>query len=83
MLDPDEETEFRRQLNMIRTGPDDEAFYREMKGAFLVRKYRDERAEIDNRIALAEKMGDESSIGDLLERLGELDQLIRNITEEK
>ena len=83
MLDPDEETEFRRQLNMIRTGPDDEAFYREMKGAFLVRKYRDERAEIDNRIALAEKMGDESSIGDLLKRLGELDQLIRNITEEK
>ena len=82
-LDPDEEAEFRRQLNAIRPGADDEAFYEQMKAEYLRVKYRDEMAEINNRIAVADKMGDAGEIDRLLIRLKELDRLINNLTEEK
>jgi len=78
-LDPDEEAEFSKMLGSIQTGPDDEAFYRETKAGYLSGKYRDEKAEITNRIAVAEKMGRTDEIDKLVKRLVELDELI-NIT---
>lgn len=82
-LDPDEEAEFRKQLESIQTGPDDEAFYRETKAGYLAGKYRDEKAEVTNNIAVAEKMGRTDEIERLAARLIELDRLINNLMEER
>ena len=81
-LDPDEEAEFRKQLDSIQTGPDDEAFYRETKAGYMAGKYRDEKAEVTNNIAVAEKMGRTDEIERLVNRLMELDKLI-NLTMEE
>lgn len=81
-LDPDEEAEFVRHLESIQTGPDDEAFYRETKAGYLIGKYRDEKAEVTNSIALAEKLGKAGEIEKLVKRLMELDSLINSIMEE-
>ena len=81
-LDPDEEAEFVRQLDSIQTGPDDEAGYRETKAGYLIGKYRDEKAEVTNSIALAEKLGRTCEIEKLVKRLMELDSLINSIMEE-
>lgn len=78
VLDPDEEAEFRRQLILIQIGPDDEAFYKETRAGYLAGKYRDEKAEVTNRIAVAEKMGNTDEIEKLAARLIELDSLISN-----
>jgi hypothetical protein len=81
-LDPDEEAEFTRQLESIQTGPDDEAFYKETKAGYLAGKYRDEKAEVTNNIAVAEKMGRTDEIDRLVTRLMELDSLISKTMEE-
>lgn len=81
-LDPDEEAEFSKQLGSIQTGPDDEAFYKETKAGYLAGKYRDEKAEVTNNIAVAEKMGRTDEIEKLVTRLMELDSLINNLMEE-
>ena len=81
-LDPDEEAEFSKQLESIQTGPDDEAFYRETKAGYLSGKYRDEKAEVTNNIAVAEKMGRTEEIDKLVKRLIELDELINMTMEE-
>ena len=81
-LDPDEEAEFSKQLESIQAGPDDEAFYKETKAGYLSGKYRDEKAEVTNNIAVAEKMGRTDEIERLVQRLIELDNLI-NITMEE
>ena len=81
-LDPDEEAVFRKHLGSIQTGPDGEAFYRQTKAGFMAGKYRDEKAEVTNKIALAEKLGRTEEIEALAGRLMELDQLINKTTEE-
>ena len=81
-LDPDEEAEFSKQLETIQTGPDDEAFYRETKAGYLSGKYRDEKAEVMNSIAVAEKLGRTDEIEQLVQRLIELDELIKKTMEE-
>ncbi len=81
-LDPDEEAEFSKQLESIQTGPDDEAFYRETKAGYLSGKYRDEKAEVMNNIAVAEKLGRTDEIEKLVHRLIELDELIKKTMEE-
>ncbi|MBQ9272833.1 MAG: DNA primase [Mogibacterium sp.] len=81
-LDPEEEAAFARQLESIHAGPDDEAFYRETKAGYLSGKYRDEKAEVTNSIAVAEKMGDTGEIERLVKRLMELDSLINATMEE-
>lgn len=80
-LDPDEEAAFSKLLESIQTGPDDEAFYRETKAGYLLGKYRDEKAELLNNIAVAEKMGRTDEIERLAARLMELDKLIKNTME--
>ena len=74
--------EFRKQLGNIQTGPDDEAFYRETKAGYLAGKYRDEKAEVTNSIAVAEKMGRTDEIERLVARLVELDSLISSTMED-
>lgn len=81
-LDPDEEAEFSKQLESIQTGPDDEVFYKETKAGYLSGKYRDEKAEVTNNLAVAEKMGRTDEIERLVQRLIELENLI-NITMEE
>ena len=81
-LDPEEEAEFTRQLETIQTGPDDEAFYKETKAGYFAGKYRDEKAEITNKIAVAEKMGRTDEIEKLVARLMELDSLISKTMED-
>ena len=81
-LDPDEEAEFAKQLESIQIGPDDEVFYRETKAGYLAGKYRDEKAEVTNNIAVAEKMGRTDEIERLVTRLMELDSLINNTMED-
>lgn len=82
VLDPEEEAAFDAMLASIQMGPDEEAFYQETKASYLAAKYRDEKAEVTNNIAVAEKMGRTDEIERLAARLIELDTLINNITEE-
>ena len=81
-LDPDEEAEFAKQLESIQLGPDDEVFYKETKAGYLAGKYRDEKAEVTNNIAVAEKMGRTDEIERLVARLMELDSLINTTMED-
>ena len=81
-LDPDEEAEFAKQLESIQVGPDDEDFYKETKAGYLAGKYRDEKAEVTNNIAVAEKMGRADEIERLVTRLMELDSLISKLMED-
>ena len=81
-LDPDEEAVFTKQLGSIQTGPDDEVFYKETKAGYLTGKYRDEKAEVTNNIAVAEKMGRTDEIERLVTRLMELDSLINETMED-
>ena len=81
-LDPEEEAAFRRVYANTFTGPDDEAFYRETKSGYLSAKYKDEKAEITNKIAVAEKMGNTGEIEELAGRLIKIDALINKLTEE-
>lgn len=81
-LDPEEEAAFRRATDNIQTGPDDKAFYNETKSGYLSAKYKDEKLEITNKIAVAEKMGRADDIEELAARLIELDTMINKLTEE-
>ncbi len=81
-LDPEEEAAFRKAIESIQTGPDDEAFYRETRSGYLSAKYKDEKIEVTNKIAVAEKMGRADEIDELAARLIELDNKINNLTEE-
>lgn len=81
-LDPEEESVFRRVYEKIQTGSDEEVFYKETMSGYLAARYRDEKVEVRNRIAVAERMGDNGEIDDLAARLIELDTLIGKLTEE-
>ena len=81
-LDPEEESVFRKAYESIQTGPDEEIYYNETKAGYLKAKYRDEKVEVTNRIAVAEKMGQTAEIDELATRLMELDMLINKLTEE-
>ena len=81
-LDPEEESVFRKAYESIQTGPDEEIYYNETKAGYLKAKYRDEKVEVTNRIAVAEKMGQTAEIDELAARLMELDMLINKLTEE-
>lgn len=81
-LDPDEEAVFTRYYDTIQIGPDDEAFYRETKAGYLTARYRDEKAELTNNIAVAEKMGNTEEIERLALRLIEIDRLINKTMED-
>ena len=81
-LDPDDEAAFRKYLNSIQIGPDDEAFYRQTKAGYLINNYRAERLEIMNNLAVAEKLGKTEELEKLASRLMELDKLINQLTEE-
>ena len=81
-LDPDEENRFSAALDSIKIGPDEEAFYRQTKAGYLSGKYRDEKAEVTNNIAVAEKTGNAEQIQKLVQRLIELDTLINKTMEE-
>ena len=81
VLEPDEERAFRGIAESIKIGPDDEAFYREVKDGYMINRYREELAEVRNELALAEKLGREDEMIKLLGRQMELDKLINNLTE--
>jgi hypothetical protein len=81
-LDPEEESAFRKATESIQIGPDDEAFYRETKAGYLSAKYKDEKIEVTNKIAVAEKMGRSDEIEELAARLIQLDNMINKMTEE-
>lgn len=80
-LEPDEERIFRGIAESIQIGPDDEAFYRELKDGYMINQYREELAEVRNELAVAEKIGHEDEVIKLLGRQMELDKLINNLTE--
>lgn len=82
VLDPDDEIRFRKYLDSIQIGPDDEAFYREMKAGYRINNYRAMRAEVQSELQLAEQLGRSDDIEALAEKLIELDMLIKNQTEE-
>ena len=81
-LDPEEEAVFRKACESIQTGPDEQVYYNETKAGYLKAKYREEKVEVTNKIAVAEKMGRTAEIDELAERLIELDMLINKQTEE-
>ncbi len=81
-LDPDDEARFRRYLSSIQIGPDDEAFYREMKAGYKINNYRLMRSEVQNELQLAEQLGRTEDVEALASKLIELDRLIKEQTEE-
>ena len=80
-LDPDEESVFRRYLDTIEIGPDDEDFYKKTKAGYLINNCRAERSEVMNELAVAEKLEKTEDIERLASRLIDLDKLINELTE--
>ncbi len=81
VLDPDEESAFRRYAASIQIGPDDEAFYRETKASYLINNYKMEKSELMNELSIAEKTGREDEITKIADRLIRLDKLIDNLNQ--
>ncbi len=81
MLDPDDETVFRRYLTSVQIGPDDEAFYIEAKAGYLINNYKLEKSELMNELAIAEKTGREEEITEIADRLIRLDKEIDKINQ--
>ncbi len=82
VLDPDDEVRFKRYLDTIKIGPDDEAFYKEMKTGYMINNYRVMRSEVQSELQLAEKLGRTEDVEALGSKLIELDNLIKKQTED-
>ena len=82
VLDPDDEVRFKRYLDTIKIGPDDEAFYKEMKAGYMINNYRVMRSEVQSELQLAEKLGRTEDVEALGSKLIELDNLIKKQTED-
>ncbi len=81
-LEPDEESVFAHYLRSIELGPDDEAFYIETRAGYQIDRLKEERAEILNDIAVAEKLERPDEMERLAGRLIEIDSLIKKAMEE-
>ena len=81
-LDPEDEAAFRKYLDSIKIGPDDEAFYRQTKAGYLINRLRVKRSEIMNDLAVAEKLGKADEIEKIASELIKLDSRINQLTEE-
>ena len=80
-LDPDEEKVFSGYIKSTELGYDDEAFYNETIKSYRINGYKDERVEILNGIAVAEKTDRPDEMKKLAARLIEINDLIKKYTE--
>ena len=81
VLDPDEESLFKKYFNSIKMGPDDELFYKQTKAAYHINSLKDKRVEILNELAVAEQLNQHDEMNDLAEKLIEIDNRIKNYME--
>lgn len=81
-LDPDDENLLLRYNDSIHIGPDDEAFYKATLTAYMIKKYKEEKTEVLNSLAVAEVMKQSQDMKILGSRLIELDILINELLEE-
>lgn len=81
-LQPDEELVFANYIRSTELGPDDEAFYNEIKAVYSINHLKDERVELLNDIAVAEKLDRPDEIKKLADRLIEIDSLIKKTMED-
>ena len=82
ILDPDDEASFRKYLDSIQIGPDEEAFYKQTKIGYLINRLRAKRSELMNDLAVAEKLGKADEIEKIASDLIMLDGKINQLTEE-
>lgn len=78
-LDPEDDAVFTRYFNSIQIGPDDEAFYKEIKESYVINDLRSERSEVINELAAAERNGDTEEINRIADRLIRIDELIKSV----
>jgi DNA primase len=78
-LDPEEEKLFLRTAAPIRIGPDEEEFYQECRGKYLRMKYGERRTELQNSLAVAEKMGKDEDVSRIAGEIMEVEELIRKL----
>jgi len=79
-LEPDEEKVYSNFIDNLLLGPDDEAFYNECRAGFKINQLKEERVEVLNNIAVAEKLDQPEEIEKLARRLIEIDSLIKEIS---
>ncbi len=72
-LDPEDEVLLRNAVKNIRLGPDDEIFYNECLASYQMIYFRERRAELQNELATAQKMGNEEDMTRIAKELMELD----------
>lgn len=72
-LDPEDEVILRNAVKNIRLGPDDEIFYNECLASYQMIYFRERRAELQNELATAQKMGNEEDMTRIAKELMELD----------
>ena len=72
-LDPEDEVLLRNAVKSIRLGPDDEIFYNECLASYQMIYFRERRAELQNELATAQKMGNEEDMTRIAKELMELD----------
>lgn len=82
-LDPDEEKSFVKYVNSIQIGADDEAYYDEIKSSYIVNRLKDERVELLNDLAVAEKLERPDEMEQIAGRIIEIDKLIKENMEGK
>lgn len=77
-LDPDEEAAFRNAADIIKIGPDDEAFYSECKAKILINAYSEKRTELLNELSVAEKLGNTDEVARIAGELMAVNKEIEN-----
>jgi DNA primase len=77
-LDPEEEVRMREAMRQLRIGPDDEIFYQECLVSYQLNHDRQRKAELQNDLSTAEKMGNEEDAARIAQQLMELQQQMQN-----
>lgn len=83
LLEPEDESSFRYYADIIKLGPDDEAFYRQCLSGYELQKCKDKRLEVLNELAVAETMGNAEDVTQLAQELMKLNDLISKLSEGK
>ncbi len=78
LLDPEEESRLKDAMKQVRIGADDEVFYQECLVSYQLNQDRQRKAELQNDLSTAEKMGNDEDVARIAQQLIELQQQMQN-----
>lgn len=82
-LEPDEESTFALHIKSIKLGPVDETFYKETYSSYQLNHCKENRLELLNELAVAEKLNQTEEIDRIGQEIIQMDNRIKELTEGK